>query len=406
MDDNYEYNEEDYENNDYMNDDIIDEGGQNDVLETMFLTTKNSNEDDESKIKSYLEAISLDENKEKIISYKCYEEICLICLENENHFLFSEYYRYLQNICKTLKENIISDYIKNTSRKFITEILTQKSISITHWLEDMTSNFDIKEKDKIKNMFEASIYLFFTKQVNNNNKKEDDLENNTDSTDQDKFISFKNMNLIEYSKKKQQLSFLTMKYLIDECKCDSKYLDSKGNSSFLFKSQNLIRGGEPYTPPFGWIAFGLEVINKYSSGNEDWLANDGRVGEWAVAYHGFGSRVSGQQLKDLIKVIVHDNLRPGAGQAYLGASDRRHPGKTCGKGVYVTPNLEIAQSYAGRLTLANKQYYIVVMVRVKTDMIREPTSMKDYWILDGNADQLRPYRLLIKDINLNDKKYN
>ena len=44
------------------------------------------------------------------------------------------------------------------------------------------------------------------------------------------------------------------------------------------------RGGRPYNPPDGWIGFGLNVLNKYDNGNNDWLACDGRPGEWCIAY--------------------------------------------------------------------------------------------------------------------------
>ena len=37
------------------------------------------------------------------------------------------------------------------------------------------------------------------------------------------------------------------------------------------------------------------------------------------------------------------------------------------------------------------------MTRVNPSFIREPVNAKDYWILDGKANQLRPYRLLIKE---------
>ena len=43
------------------------------------------------------------------------------------------------------------------------------------------------------------------------------------------------------------------------------------------------RGGRSYNPPDGWIGFGLNVLNKYDNGNNDWLACDGRPGEWCIA---------------------------------------------------------------------------------------------------------------------------
>lgn len=145
------------------------------------------------------------------------------------------------------------------------------------------------------------------------------------------------------------------------------------------------------------MGFGIEVLKRYN--NEiDWLANDGREGEWAVAYHGFGCRMPGEQIKSILKTIIHDNLKPGGGQGYSHANDSRHPGKKCGNGVYVTPNINTAFGYAGLIPLGKKNYRIVIMVRVNPSYIREPTTMKGYWIVDGNSNQLRPYRLLIKEV--------
>ena len=85
------------------------------------------------------------------------------------------------------------------------------------------------------------------------------------------------------------------------------------------------------------------------------------------------------------------------GQACSGNNDKRHPGKKCGNGVYITPNINIAHSYAGILPLGTKTYNIIIMVRVNTKFIREPEGALDYWIVDGDSNQLRPYRLLIKE---------
>ena len=102
-------------------------------------------------------------------------------------------------------------------------------------------------------------------------------------------------------------------------------------------------------------------------------------------------------LKNLIKTIIHDNLKPVHRQYRSGLPDIRHPGKICGDGVYITPNIEVAYSYAGSILLGDKSYKIVIMVRVNKKYIREPQGIVDEWIVDGKADQLRPYRLLIKE---------
>ena len=131
----------------------------------------------------------------------------------------------------------------------------------------------------------------------------------------------------------------------------------------------------------------------------EWISSDGSPGEWAVAYHGFGCHMGSEQIKEIIKTIIHDNLKPGPGQACVSYQDKRHKGKICGTGVYVTPNIDIANGYAGSIKLGNKMYKLVIMVRVKPSKIREPWNEQDFWIVDGKSDQLRPYRLLIKEFN-------
>ena len=157
------------------------------------------------------------------------------------------------------------------------------------------------------------------------------------------------------------------------------------------------RGGKPYNPPDGWVGFGLNVLNKYDNGNNDWLACDGRPGEWCVAYHGACRGNSDEQIKQIIKPILQQNLRPGAGQACSGNSDIFHPGQTVGIGVYCSPNINTANSYAGTIQVRGIKYYVAFMLRVKPDKIRAASN--DVWVLNaGNGDfsEIRPYRFLVK----------
>jgi len=159
------------------------------------------------------------------------------------------------------------------------------------------------------------------------------------------------------------------------------------------------RGGRPYNPPDGWIGFGLNVINKYDNGNNDWLACDGRAGEWCVAFHGACVRDSSDQIKQIIKPILEQNLRPGNGQAYAGYDDACHPGQKVGRGVYCSPNPSVIDGYAGRIEVNGYTYKVAFMLRVKPDKIRYSNSQPDYWVLNaGNGDfsEMRPYRFLIK----------
>ena len=162
------------------------------------------------------------------------------------------------------------------------------------------------------------------------------------------------------------------------------------------------RGGRQYNPPDGWIGFGLNVINKYDNGNNDWLACDGRPGEWCVAYHGACVHNTSEQIKQIIKPILENNLKPGAGQAYSSYDDACHPGHKVGVGVYCTPNPNVADGYSGQIDVNGHRYKVAFMLRVKPDKIRYSNSQNDYWVLNaGNGDfsEMRPYRFLIKKVS-------
>ena len=38
------------------------------------------------------------------------------------------------------------------------------------------------------------------------------------------------------------------------------------------------------------------------------------------------------------------------------------------------------------------------MVRVKPKAIRCPKTMESYWIVNGTTDEIRPYRILYKEV--------
>ena len=381
--DDYDYNEEE------EGADVV-EKGQEEILEEMFIKTKQDKEGNQ--ISSYLDIINLDESKQKIWSYKCYQEICLIYLQFEDHMMFPLYYKKLMDVAKTIEFKHLRPYVETTITLFLNEIFSHVNESINHWLEDLTEGFNRFVKDKVINMFEAIINL----KIIILSKGGKHFDNYKVLNDENKKIEIDG-NLINYLRDREELERLAHEYFIKECGCDEKYLDKKGNTIFYYNPEDSRRGGEKYAVPVGWMGFGIEVTERYH--DEDWLASDGRPGEWAVAYHGFGCRMQSTQIKSIIKTIIHDNLKPGSGQACAGYEDIRHKGQKCGTGVYVTPDINIAFGYAGFITLGTKSYKLVIMVRVNPSSIRAPSTQKDYWIVDGKADQLRPYRLLIKEMN-------
>ena len=192
---------------------------------------------------------------------------------------------------------------------------------------------------------------------------------------------------------------------------DPEFINSFISDKELFcgRGHNLIgkwahgenRGGRPYNPPDGWIGFGLNVINKYDNGNNDWLACDGRPGEWCVAFHGACVRSTSDQIKQIIKPILQYNLKPGAGQACAGYNDACHPGQKVGRGVYCSPNPTDAEGYAGKIDVNGYRYKVAFMLRVKPDKIRYGNECPNYWVLnagDRNFSEIRPYRFLIKKV--------
>jgi hypothetical protein len=183
---------------------------------------------------------------------------------------------------------------------------------------------------------------------------------------------------------------------------NKELFDGKGHNLIGKWAHGENRGGRPYTPPDGWIGFGLNVIGKYDNGNNDWLACNGRPGEWCVAYHGTCCNSNSDQIKQTIKIILEQNLKPGGGQAYSSHDDANHPGQKVGVGVYCSPSPVVIEGYAGTMEVNGHNYKVAFMLRVKPDKIRYSSSRTDYWVLNaGNGDfsEMRPYRFLIKKVS-------
>ncbi len=81
---------------------------------------------------------------------------------------------------------------------------------------------------------------------------------------------------------------------------------------------------------------------------------------------------------------------------YADHKDANHPGNKVGKGVYCSPLPTIMDSYVGKMNVNGHLYMVRFMLRVKPDKIRYSASRTDYWIVNGDFSELRPYRLLIK----------
>ena len=187
--------------------------------------------------------------------------------------------------------------------------------------------------------------------------------------------------------------------LISVCKLSKNQLDSRGNR-YDGWGENEKRGNMPYDPPKGWIGIGLNVLDKYDNGDNTWIGMENIKGEWCVAYHGVGQLEEPNKVKDIVSKIIRDKFKPGMGQVHEDCDDNNHPGKKVGKGVYCTPHIKTAEDYSGTSEINGQKYKTVLMVRVKPDAIRccNCEYAKDYWVVDGTNNEIRPYRILCEKI--------
>ena len=188
--------------------------------------------------------------------------------------------------------------------------------------------------------------------------------------------------------------------LLSGCKLNPHMLDSRGNNKDGGWGLNEQRGGYPYFPPKGWSGYGLRVLDRYDYGDNTWLDYHNYEGEWAVAYHGIGYGLRGNELLFKINNLGFDNIKTGIKQEFKDLKDCfSNEGKNVGEGVYVTPQPALLDDYCGIFDYDGKKYKIAFMTRVKPGKIRCPEEKDDYWVINGTDNEIRPYRILIKEVN-------
>ena len=222
-------------------------------------------------------------------------------------------------------------------------------------------------EQKIQNNFEIKLLIY--------NQKLNNLENTL------KNFSFK-------VKTSALLNYAILSPSVLEPKFSKKETDWPRN--------NLMRGGRKYYPPYEWIGIALKVKNKYGD-DDTWLGKENKEGEWVVGYHGVGK---GKEFNKILG-IIYDNLKEGSGQMYdhfTNVENSKDEYPKCGEGVYLVPIVEEALKYADKTSLGwyKVQFQFVIMARVNPKKIRSPGGNPVIWILNGNDDEIRPYRLLIK----------
>ena len=214
---------------------------------------------------------------------------------------------------------------------------------------------------------------------------------------------FNNLDLESLNKKYQietdYLKIKQLKELLEEVfngiKLSKHFLDYRGNKISNW-SINEKRGNKPYNPPIGWIGIGLNALYKYDEDNF-WIGKNNSREEWCVAYHGINGGSSDIN-KKTVGFILKGGFMSGNRQIFKDCDDVFHPGKKIGIGVYFTNMIKEAENYAGIIDVNDRKYKIVLMVRVKPDAIRQCKENNNYWIFNGTFNEIRPYRILFKEV--------
>ena len=338
---------------------------------------------------------------------------------------FNNLYSKNENIDNSNENNYEKEEIDGRLMRELETIFKDKKLHISEDINDIDSDFYSDEKynitdvefDKIKNKL-----LYFITIISNENLELGNIndtliskmynylgieKNNIFILINDKisnYVKSTKFNELDYKQfklknpiynKLNELKLLIDELLKNECNISNNYLDSKGNTINPNSSNNLIRGTERYDPPYGWIGIGLNVIGKYDNNNNEWLTNNSDSSEWAIAYHGISPKIQSNIVKKLLKYIITKNsLKKDISKIKSNLNDKRNWGKV-GDGIYLTPNITIAEHYTGIIPFNNKRYKVLFMARVYIKGIREPEH-SNFWVLDEKY--IRIYRILFKEI--------
>ena len=303
------------------------------------------------------------------------------------------------NINVFIENNPSNEVIRDITFKMILRgLATQRAYKIIIQSEDDKKRF----KEDIQLWYEF-LERVKNRVIKNHNLEEKEIiffNHDTNNYEVMMIIYNKRLNGVESTLKYFHLKALTGNLLnniiLSANMFEIKYCKKKDE----WKSGYLYRGGERYHPPYGWTGFALKLRNKYGD-NFDWLGKTGENGnEWCVAFHGIGK---GNELQKLFS-ILDTNLREGPKQRYSKYKNLRKNTKeeydVCGNGVYLTPDIKKAENYAyiTKLGSLNKDFQFAIQARVDPNKIRDPGVTPVNWVLNGNNNEIRPYRLLVKFI--------
>ena len=156
------------------------------------------------------------------------------------------------------------------------------------------------------------------------------------------------------------------------------------------------RGGWEYRPPLGWFGISMKVSKKFEK-NMTWLGKQNINGEWLVAYHAIGSGNVFNRILDILDGnLKNEEIKLFKREKNTGNNKNKYP--LCGEGLYCSPDIQNVEKFAEKKSLGyfNIKFQFALMTRVNPNKIRNPGIFPVCWILSGNNEEIRPYRLLFK----------
>ena len=331
------------------------------------------------------------ENNKKIFDYYYSRATILLNLKkgiiypNLDLNDFNSHVNFLKEINRIFldynKNNIVSEYYANDDlKKKILEVVC----------------YNTKEKIKKFEFFRISDYAFNMEKysLNNNDKKIINFPN--------EIQNIQNILLKLENKFKELISIKN--FMIENCNFKKEF-DSRGDLIIPNTSNVLKRGTEDYNPPYGWIGIGLNISGKYNENEDDkdgkWIFEK-KDSKWANAYLGFNQEnnsnnkiiIKSFAIKDYLHDLVTKNEMLEIFERKVDFDDKRHWIKKYEKGIYLNSKIENVENDSGIVTIGDKIYKLLLMVRVKIDEISQPKN-KDVWVLDKKF--IRVYRILLKE---------
>ena len=272
----------------------------------------------------------------------------------------------INGLASKKKLNVHFDYGKEKNEKILNDPIEQKN-----FLDDWKKNLSNKLGVPIEDIIIAGI-------------KEGSINVNFMIKTHDNFDELIKIIKEVSSNNNVHVEEIDIRPITEGIKLSSAMFDKRGNRESGWGVGEK-RGGRDYIPPTkGYVGHGLNVWGKYDGGNNDWLAYDNNPNEWCVAYHA-------TNLQN-VQSIMETELKKGSGQAYKDDYDLNHPGQKVGEGVYCSPFIEETEGYGNYY----QDYKCVFMCRVNPKTVRIAHSRPEYWVVNGNPNEIRPYRLLIK----------